>query len=125
MQCNRTLSLDALHSQILHEPRKLAVVGSGCSVATEAGAEVSHYYNITQVRRNIVSYCHGNGSHLGVQVPISWIHFGLQDGCYYRVSAFSGLECWTGVLEWSTGMESLEWSEALEWACDHLWESFD
>ena len=37
-----------------------------------------------------------------------------------RVSAFSGLECWTGVLEWSTGMESLEWSEALEWACDHL-----
>ena len=59
MQCNRTLSLDALHSQILHEPRKLAVIGSGCSVATEAGAEVSHYYNITQVRRNVVSYCHG------------------------------------------------------------------
>ena len=28
-----------------------------------------------------------------------------------------------GVLEWSTGMESLEWSEALEWACDHFWES--
>ena len=27
-----------------------------------------------------------------------------------RVSAFSGLECWTGVLEWSTGMESLEWT---------------
>ena len=40
------------------------------------------------------------------------------------VSAFSGLECWNGVLEWSTGMESLEWSEALEWACDHFWESF-
>ena len=44
-----------------------------------------------------------------------------QQGVYpivSRVSAFSGLECWTGVLEWSTGMESLEWSEALEWACD-------
>ena len=33
----------------------------------------------------------------------------------FGVSAFSGLECWTGVPEWSTGMESLEWSEALEW----------
>ena len=32
-----------------------------------------------------------------------------------RVSAFSGLECWNGVLEWS---------EALEWACDHFGESF-
>ena len=32
-------------------------------------------------------------------------------GLTHRVSAFSGLECWTGVLEWS---------EALEWACDHL-----
>ena len=31
---------------------------------------------------------------------------------------------WTGVLEWSTGMESLEWSEALEWACDHFGGSF-
>ena len=31
------------------------------------------------------------------------------------VSAFSGLECWNGVLEWS---------EALEWACDHFGESF-
>ena len=32
------------------------------------------------------------------------------------------LEWSTGVLEWSAGMESLEWSEALEWACDHFWE---
>ena len=30
----------------------------------------------------------------------------------FRVSAFSGLECWTGVLDWSTGVESLEWSTA-------------
>ena len=48
--------------------------------------------------------------------PYSLLHF----GCRNRVSAFSGLECWTGVLEWSTGIESLEWSEALEWACDHF-----
>ena len=28
-----------------------------------------------------------------------------------RSSRLSGLECWTGVLEWSTGMESLKhWS---------------
>ena len=26
------------------------------------------------------------------------------------VSAFSGQECWTGVLDCSTGVESLEWS---------------
>lgn len=43
------MSLDALHSQLLHEPKKVAIIGSGCSVATEAAAEVSHYYNITQV----------------------------------------------------------------------------
>ena len=30
------------------------------------------------------------------------------------------MECWNGVLEWSTGMDSLEWSEALEWVCDYF-----
>ena len=49
IQCNRTVSLNALHSQLFHEPKKLAVIGSGCSLATEPAAEVSHYYNITQV----------------------------------------------------------------------------
>ena len=53
VQCNRTVSLDALHSQIFHEPKKLAVIGAGCSVATEPTAEISHYYNITQVCTNI------------------------------------------------------------------------
>ncbi len=41
-----------LHSQLLQEPKKLAVIGSGCSVATEPTAEISHYYNITQVSVN-------------------------------------------------------------------------
>ena len=50
-QCNRTLSLDALYFQILREPKKLAIIGAGCSVATEPTAEVSHYYNITQVSK--------------------------------------------------------------------------
>ncbi len=31
----------------------------------------------------------------------------------FRISAFSGQECRTGVLEWSTGLERLEWR--LEW----------
>lgn len=31
------------------EPVKLALIGGGCSVATEPTADVSHFYNITQV----------------------------------------------------------------------------
>ena len=50
-QCNRTLALFALFDQIIPGPNKIAVIGSGCSVATEPTAEVSHFYNITQVRR--------------------------------------------------------------------------
>ena len=30
---------------------KIAVIGSGCSVATEATADISHYYNITHVSK--------------------------------------------------------------------------
>ena len=40
----------ALFDQIIPGPGKIAVIGSGCSVATEPTAEVSHFYNITQVR---------------------------------------------------------------------------
>ena len=29
--------------------RIVAIIGAGCSAATEATAEISHYYNITQV----------------------------------------------------------------------------
>lgn len=49
VQCERTTSLEALHAGLFEPPTKIAVVGSGCSVATEATAEVSHFYNITQV----------------------------------------------------------------------------
>ena len=49
LQCDRKVGLDALHFQLLREPRKIAVLGAGCSVATEPTAQVSHYYNITQV----------------------------------------------------------------------------
>ena len=48
-------SLKAFITQILHEPTKLAVIGSGCSPATEPTAELSHFYNITQVSLSTTS----------------------------------------------------------------------
>ena len=49
LQCNRTVALDAFFKQIVQDPVKISWIGSGCSVATEPTAEISHYYNITQV----------------------------------------------------------------------------
>ena len=50
LQCTRTDSLDVFFkdTQISAVP-KIAVVGCGCSVATEPVAEISHHWNITQV----------------------------------------------------------------------------
>ena len=42
-------SLDEFFKGIQSEPVKLAVVGCGCSVATEPVAEISHHWNISQV----------------------------------------------------------------------------
>ena len=53
LQCNRTVALDAFFKQILQEPVKISWIGSGCSVATEPTAEISHYYNITQVIQQV------------------------------------------------------------------------
>ena len=49
VQCDRQTALDSFFQQIFAKEVKLAWLGSGCSVATEPTAEVSHYYNITQV----------------------------------------------------------------------------
>ena len=49
VQCNRTVAFSALFNQVFVEPTKLALIGSGCSVATEPSAEISQFYNITQV----------------------------------------------------------------------------
>ena len=49
LQCNDTVSLESFFQQILHEPTKIALIGAGCSVATEPVASISDYYNITQV----------------------------------------------------------------------------
>jgi len=44
------VALDAFFNQISHYPLKIAWIGSGCSVATTPTAEISHQYNITQVK---------------------------------------------------------------------------
>ena len=51
LQCNRTVALDAFFEQIVQDPVKISWIGSGCSVATEPTAEISHYYNITHVNQ--------------------------------------------------------------------------
>ena len=57
MQCQKTPALDAFFHQILAETQyqKLAVIGAGCSPATEPTAEISHQFNITQVRLNFLT----------------------------------------------------------------------
>ena len=49
VQCHRGKSLDTFFEGIRSDPVKLAVVGCGCSVATEPVAEISHRWNISQV----------------------------------------------------------------------------
>ena len=49
------MALDAFYNQITSAPVKIALIGSGCSPATEPTAENSHYYNITQVRKYSLS----------------------------------------------------------------------
>lgn len=42
--------MDGLFTQLYEPPGgKIALIGSGCSIATEPTAEVSHYYDIAQV----------------------------------------------------------------------------
>ena len=43
-------AMDALHTHLLRPPTKVGIIGSGCSLATEPTAEISHYYNLTHVR---------------------------------------------------------------------------
>ena len=52
MQCDRGVALQSFHTHIIQPPTKLGVIGSGCSVATEATAELAPFYNLTQVRQD-------------------------------------------------------------------------
>ena len=49
MQCDRTTSLDAFFEEVSLDPNDFAVIGCGCSDATEAVAEIVHYWNIPLV----------------------------------------------------------------------------
>ena len=49
-QCNRTTALEEFFSIVFSdEYPAMALLGSGCSPATAATAEISHFYNLTQV----------------------------------------------------------------------------
>ena len=53
-KCNRTVALRAFYNQVIPGPVKIAMIGSGCSVATAPTAENSPYYNITHVSSSVV-----------------------------------------------------------------------
>ena len=62
VQCHHVRSLDEFFKGIQSGPVKLAVVGCGCSVATEPVAEISHQWNISHVGILILTY-HMLGMH--------------------------------------------------------------
>jgi gamma-aminobutyric acid type B receptor len=47
--CERTTALQSLHRLLFEDPVKIAIMGSGCSPATEPTAEIDHYYNLTHI----------------------------------------------------------------------------
>ncbi|CAI8034611.1 Gamma-aminobutyric acid type B receptor subunit 2, partial [Geodia barretti] len=49
LKCNREVALDAFYKQMKYLPTKIGWVASGCSLATQAIAELTHFYNITQL----------------------------------------------------------------------------
>ena len=56
LQCQHIRSLDEFFDGIQMDPVEIAVVGCGCSVATEPVAEISHRWNIPQVcKHDIIS----------------------------------------------------------------------
>ena len=48
------MALHAFYNQVIPGPVKIAMIGSGCSPATEPTAENSPYYNITHVSSSVV-----------------------------------------------------------------------
>ena len=53
MQCVRYQSHRTLFSQLRENRTKIAAIGSGCTLATEPAAEISHFWNIPQVQRRL------------------------------------------------------------------------
>lgn len=56
MQCSREVALASYFTQMIQPPTKLGVIGSGCSVSTEATAEIAGYFNLTQVMMSCQIY---------------------------------------------------------------------
>lgn len=55
MQCNHQQALDQFIKQTSEPPVKIAVIGGGCSLATEPTAGISHYWQIPQVHGTCIS----------------------------------------------------------------------
>ena len=53
MQCDRQRALSTYFHQMKTPPIKVGWIGSGCSPATEPTAELSYFYNITQVNNTL------------------------------------------------------------------------
>ena len=54
-QCNHLVALSSFFKQINFPPTKVGWVGSGCSPATEPTAELTQFYNMTQVHCYLIS----------------------------------------------------------------------
>ena len=75
IQCNTTAALDGFFTQLLQPPQnKLALIGSGCSVATEATAQIAHYYNIIQVYLDAYNHTFVVGAHL-LNISVGFLCF--------------------------------------------------
>lgn len=49
LQCDRSVALDEFLKSVSVGSDKIALFGCGCSIATEAVAEISSFWNITHV----------------------------------------------------------------------------
>lgn len=62
LQCSRGHGLDALHEGLFDDIRPdVAVLGAGCSVATEAVTQQAKYYTLPVVRREGGGWGGGGG----------------------------------------------------------------
>ena len=66
MQCNKYEAQSTFQRQIISGQNKVALIGCGCSLATEPVAEISRLWNITHVSLSI-SY-----NDLKCQVIVAW-----------------------------------------------------
>ena len=54
MQCNKYEAQSTFLRQIISGQNKVALIGCGCSLATEPVAEISRLWNITHVSSSII-----------------------------------------------------------------------